>query len=98
MRGIEPHLLGRKGTWRGNAKNNRQFINTVFWILRTGSPSDYGSWKDTHRMRHIVENAFLKLKRWCGIATRYVKNTTSFLDAVHIHCIAIWRKSIDDSM
>lgn len=43
-----------------------------------------------YKMRHLVENAFLMLKRWRGIATRYAKNTASFLVAVHIRCIAIW--------
>lgn len=33
---IELLLPGRKGTWGGNARDNRQFINAVFWILRTG--------------------------------------------------------------
>jgi transposase len=51
---LEPHLLGRKGTWGGNARDNRLFINAVFWILRTGAPwrdlpADYGGWKNTHR-------------------------------------------------
>jgi transposase len=51
---LEPHLLGRKGTWGGNARDNRRFINAVFWILRTGAPwrdlpPDYGDWKNTHR-------------------------------------------------
>lgn len=51
---IEPHLPGRKGSWGGQAKDNRQFINAVFWILRTGAPwrdlpPDYGDWKNTHR-------------------------------------------------
>jgi transposase len=45
-----------------------------------------------YRLRHLVENAFLQLKRWRGIATRYAKNTASFLAAVHIRCIAIWAK------
>ena len=45
-----------------------------------------------YRLRHLVENAFLELKRWRGIATRYAKNTASFLAAVHISCIAIWAK------
>ena len=35
-----------------------------------------------YRLRHLVENAFLELKRWRGIATRYAKNTASFLAAV----------------
>jgi transposase len=43
-----------------------------------------------YKLRHLVENAFLYLKRWRGIATRYAKNTTSFLAAVHIRCIALW--------
>lgn len=48
--------------------------------------------KYLYRLRHLVENAFLELKRWRGIATRYAKNTASFLAAVHIRCIAIWAK------
>ena len=48
--------------------------------------------KHLYRMRHLVENAFLKLREWRGIATRYAKNTTSFLAAVHIKCVAIWAK------
>jgi len=43
-----------------------------------------------YKLRHLVENAFLMLKRWRGIATRYAKNTASFLAAVRIRCIAIW--------
>jgi transposase len=45
-----------------------------------------------YRLRHLVENAILKLKQWRGIATRYAKNTASFLAAVQIRCIAIWAK------
>ena len=48
--------------------------------------------KDLYKLRHLVENAFMELKRWRGIATRYAKNTASFLAAVHIRCIAIWCK------
>ena len=43
-----------------------------------------------YKMRHLVENAFLYLKRWRGIATRYAKLTASFLAAIHIRCIALW--------
>jgi transposase len=51
---LEPHLPGRKGAWGGRAKDNKRFINAVFWILRTGAPwrdlpPDYGDWKNTHR-------------------------------------------------
>lgn len=34
--------------------------------------------KELYKMRHLVENAFLHLKRWRGVATRYAKNTASF--------------------
>jgi transposase len=43
-----------------------------------------------YKLRHLIENAFLHLKRWRGIATRYAKNTASFLAAVQIRCIALW--------
>ncbi len=51
---LETHLPGRQGTWGGVARDNRQFINAVFWIIRTGAPwrnlpPDYGGWSNTHR-------------------------------------------------
>jgi transposase len=46
--------------------------------------------KELYKLRHLVENAFLHLKRWRGIATRYAKNSKSFLAAIHIRCIALW--------
>ena len=46
--------------------------------------------KDLYKLRHLIENAFLKLKQWRGIATRYAKTTASFLAAIQIRCIAIW--------
>lgn len=51
---LEPRLPGRAGTWGGIAKDNRRFINGVFWILRTGAPwrdlpPSYGDWKNTQR-------------------------------------------------
>ena len=51
---LEPHLPGHAGSWGGQARDNRLFINAVLWILRTGAPwrdlpPDYGDWKNTHR-------------------------------------------------
>ena len=46
--------------------------------------------KYLYKLRHLVENAFLHLKRWRGIATRYAKKASSFLAIVHIRCILLW--------
>jgi transposase len=46
--------------------------------------------KEVYKQRHLVENAFLHLKGWRGIATRYAKNITSFLAAVQIRAIFLW--------
>jgi len=53
-------------------------------------PREYDEY--LYRLRHLVENAILKIKQWRGVATRYAKNTASFLAAVHIRCIAIWAR------
>ena len=90
---LEPHLPGRKGSWGGTAKDNRLFINAVFWILRTGSPwrdlpPDYGDWKNTHRRfcrwrdKRVWESLLEKLSdnpdfEWLMIDASHIK--------VHLH-------------
>lgn len=46
--------------------------------------------KALYKLRHLVENAFLHLKRWMGIATLHAKNISSFVAAVQIRCLALW--------
>ena len=46
--------------------------------------------KELYKRRHIVENTFLMLKGWRGIATRYAKKTDSFLAAVQIRAMFDW--------
>ena len=53
--------------------------------------------KHLYKIRHLVENAFLKLKRWRGIATRYAKHTRSFLTAVQFRCIILWLQLFVDA-
>lgn len=48
--------------------------------------------KHIYKLRYLVENAFLHLKKWRSIATRYAKNINSFVTAVQIKCIALWVK------
>lgn len=50
--------------------------------------------KDIYKLRHLVENAFLHIKQWRGIATRYAKNIRSFIAAVQIRCLILWGKLI----
>ena len=50
---LEPHLPGGPGKRGRPAKDNRLFLNAVFWMLRTGAPwrdlpPDYGDWNNTH--------------------------------------------------
>ena len=45
-----------------------------------------------YKIRHLVENAFLHFKQWRGIATRYAKRASSFLDAIRIRAIVLWAK------
>ena len=48
--------------------------------------------KHLYKLRHLVENAFLRLKGWRAIATRYAKRQASFLSIVQIRCAFLWAK------
>ena len=43
-----------------------------------------------YKIRHLVENAFLHLKQWRSVATRYAKKSSSFLAIVQIRCLVLW--------
>ena len=43
-----------------------------------------------YKIRHLVENAFLRFKGWRSVATRYAKNTSSYLAIVQIRCLFLW--------
>lgn len=86
---LEPLLPGQSGQWGGLAKDNRQFINAVLWILRTGAPwrdlpPDFGDWKNTHRRfsrwrdKGIWEGILVELIRdadfeWLIIDSTFIK-------------------------
>ena len=47
-----------------------------------------------YKIRHLVENAFLKLKRWRSVATRYAKTTTAFYGVVILASIMLWLRVV----
>ena len=50
--------------------------------------------KNLYKFRHLVENLFLKIKRWRGVAFRYSKNLSSFQSVISIAFIMLWSKLI----
>ena len=54
--------------------------------------------ENLYKKRHLVKNAFLRLKpSWRGIATRYVKRLSSFVAFVHLACSMDWLRLITSS-
>ena len=47
-----------------------------------------------YKYRHLVENAFLKLKRWRGVATRYAKTLSAFVGTVNLAAIVLWLRCL----
>ena len=43
-----------------------------------------------YKLRHIIENTFLKFKAWRSIATRYAKTTASFQAECQLAAIMLW--------
>ena len=84
-------LLADKGYDTDEVINQAKFNNmkAVIPPKRNRKEQRYFD-KELYKLRHLVENAFLKIKGWRGIATRYAKNSSSFLAAVQIRCFAMW--------
>ena len=48
--------------------------------------------KFLYKARHAIENLFLKIKQWRGVACRYTKNLSSFQAVINISFIMVWSK------
>jgi len=57
--------------------------------LNTKSDNDHMDWY-LYKIRHLVENAFARLKHFRGIATRYDKLKQNYENSVALSCIFIW--------
>lgn len=56
---IEPLLDGQYGQVGVSAKDNRQFINAVLWILKTGAP-----WRDLPERLGNWHTQYTRFRRW----------------------------------
>jgi transposase len=85
------HLLADKG-YDTDAILDRAEIQGMSAVIPPKKNRKEQRYYDTelYKARHLIENAFLHLKQWRGIATRYAKNSASFLAAIHIRCIYLW--------
>ncbi len=46
--------------------------------------------RSLYKLRHLVENAFARLKHFRGLATRYDKLKRNFISVVALACIFVW--------
>ena len=56
---LEPHLPGKASDAGATAKDNRLFLEAVFWRVRTGSP-----WRDLPPVFGNWNSQFRRFRRW----------------------------------
>jgi transposase len=57
---VKDFLPGKEGDPGATAKDNRLFVNAVFWIAKTGAP-----WRDLPERFGPWNSAFQRFSRWC---------------------------------
>ena len=69
-RRLEPHLPGKASDCGVTAKDNRLFLEAVFWRVRTGSP-----WRDLPPAFGNWNSQFRRFRRWAktGVFERLFK-------------------------
>ena len=92
--GIDMSYLFGDKAYDFNALVDYAIRNQIYLVIPSKKnrvhPRDYD--KYLYEFRHLIENAFLYLKSWRGIATRYAKNIASFTAAVQIRILSLWAK------
>lgn len=46
--------------------------------------------RHVYQERHLIENFFVRLKEYRGIATRHDKTAAAFLGGIHLAATAVW--------
>jgi transposase len=57
---LEPHLPGRRGGHGGVARDNRLFLNAVFYVAKTGVP-----WRDLPARFGKWDTVYHRFNRTC---------------------------------
>lgn len=65
--------------------------NNISWKRNTKSFNNHMDW-DWYKARHLVENAFAKLKQYKAVATRFDKLKQSYENTAALTCAYIWLK------
>ncbi|WAW09807.1 IS5 family transposase [Oxalobacter vibrioformis] len=96
MDGISPrHLVADRGYDSNAILDHAKSRNIIPVIPPKRNRKEKRSYdRQIYQKRHLVENVFLYLKRWRGIATRYAKNLATFAAAVQVRCIALWLNAL----
>ena len=92
IRGIEAQALIADKGYDTDAIVNQAQAAGMEVVIPPKSNRKHPRSYDQHlyKVRHLVETAFLRLKQWRGIATRYAKRSSSFLAAVQFRCAILW--------
>ena len=74
---IEPLIAGKKGDRGRTGKNNRLFVDGVFWIMRTGAP-----WRSLPEKFGKWNTVFKRFERWArkGVWERILKTLSKDAD------------------
>lgn len=74
---ISAHIIGDERTRGSSGRNNRMFVESVLWIVRTGAP-----WRDLPEVFGSWNSAFRRFSRWSakGIWHRIFVATSEYPD------------------